>query len=104
MMRNTLYSDTKKVPLSSVFYALSDPARLQIIKILLDKKEAPCGDCKMPVSKSTLSHHYKVLRQAGWVKTRSEGTRQYNSLRLDEINERFPGLLALIASQSEQAY
>jgi DNA-binding transcriptional ArsR family regulator len=95
-MRNTLYSETKKVPLSTVFYALSDPARLKIIKILLDKKEAPCGDCKMPVSKSTLSHHYKVLRQAGLVKTRGEGTRQFNSLRLDEMNQYLPGLLELI--------
>jgi hypothetical protein len=32
----------------------------------------------------------------GWVKTRAQGTRQFNSLRMEEINERFPGLLALI--------
>jgi DNA-binding transcriptional ArsR family regulator len=96
MMRNGPTTEPKKVPLSAVFSALSDPARLKIIKILLEKKEAPCGDCNMPVSKSTLSHHYKVLRQVGWVKTRAEGTRQFNSLRMDEINERFPGLLALI--------
>jgi DNA-binding transcriptional ArsR family regulator len=96
MMRKPLNSEPKKIPLCAVFAALSDPARLKIIKILLEKKEAPCGDCDMPVSKSTLSHHYKVLRQVGWVKTRAQGTRQFNSLRMEEINERFPGLLALI--------
>jgi DNA-binding transcriptional ArsR family regulator len=95
-MKNQVISDLKKVPLSVVFDALGDPARLRIIKTLLEKKEAPCGDCDMPVSKSTLSHHYKVLRQAGLVRTRSEGTWQFNSLRLDEIEQRFPGLLHLL--------
>ena len=99
-MKSQVVSDLKKVPLSAVFDALSDPARLRIIKTLLEKKEAPCSDCDMPVSKSTLSHHYKVLRQAGLVQTRSEGTWQFNSLRLDEIEQRFPGLLRLLEKSS----
>jgi DNA-binding transcriptional ArsR family regulator len=95
-MRTTISPNIHKVPLSAVFHALSDPARLKIVKMLIEKKEAPCGDCKMPVSKSTMSHHFKVLRQAGLVQTRSAGTWQFNSLRLEEIHERFPSLLDLI--------
>ena len=99
-MRTVVFPNIHKVPLSTIFYALSDPARLKIMKMLLEKKEAPCGDCKMPVSKSTMSHHFKVLRQAGLVQTRGEGTWQFNSLRLEEIQERFPGLLDLIEKAS----
>lgn len=101
-MKKPPIPETKQMPISGIFGVLSDPARLEIIRLLLEKKEAPCGDCELPISKSTLSHHYKVLREAGIISTRSEGTRQVNCLRVEEINRRFPGLLDLIRRELGQ--
>ncbi|HET9870020.1 MAG TPA: metalloregulator ArsR/SmtB family transcription factor [bacterium] len=95
-MRKTHSADLQKTPLPKVFQALSDPARLGILRTLLEKGEAPCSECDLPVSKSTLSHHYKVLRQVGLITTRSEGTRQVNCLDRWAIERRFPGLLEWI--------
>ena len=52
-----------------------------------------CGQIDIPVSKSTGSHHLKVLREAGVVKAREEGTKKYHSLRRTDLDARFPGLL-----------
>ena len=53
----------------------------------------PCSSIAVPVSKSTSSHHFKVLREAGIVRAREEGTRRFYRLRRDELEQRFPGLL-----------
>ncbi len=87
----------KKMPLSSIFDALSDPIRLDVIQVLLRQDEGSCGACKGTVSKSTMSHHFKVLREAGLIQKREEGTVHYLSLRHEEIEARVPGLLALLA-------
>ncbi len=86
----------RKMPLSAIFYALSDPVRVQIIRSLLEKDEISCGECKSTVSKSTMSHHFKVLRQAGLIQKREEGTVHYLSLRREEIEARLPALLKLL--------
>lgn len=97
-MRNAPLPKVKDVPLSAIFYALSDPARLKVVLCLLEEGEVTCGQITYDVSKSTMSHHFKVLRQAGLIQKREEGTRQYNSLRKKEIEERCPGLLEALAS------
>ena len=80
--------------LEDVLHALSDPVRLQIVRML---DQAPdglaCGQIPLPVGKSTASHHFKVLREAGVAQVRDEGTRRYHSLRRDDLDVRFPGLL-----------
>ena len=86
----------KKIPLSHIFDALSDPARIEIILNLLEEKETSCGQCKSTLSKSTMSHHFKVLREAGFIQKREEGKVHFISLRLAEIEERVPGLLAML--------
>ena len=73
--------------------ALADPVRLQIVGHLAHVGEVACGTVPLPVSKSTISHHYKVLREAGIVQVRMEGTRRYHALRRDDLDARFPGLL-----------
>ncbi len=85
-----------KVPLSSFFYALSDPARIEIIRALLEKDEISCGQCKSPLSKSTMSHHFKVLRETGITQRREEGAVHYLSLKQDEIEARLPGFLSAL--------
>ena len=83
-----------EMQLTEVLHALSDPVRLLIVQTL-DTATGPlaCHDIALPVSKSTGSHHYKVLREAGIVRWREEGTRRYYTVRRDDLEARFPGLL-----------
>ena len=77
-----------------VLHALSDPVRLEIVRILADDgHEVACGHMGLPVGKSTSSHHLRVLREAGVVRARDEGTRRFYQLRRDDLDRRFPGLL-----------
>ena len=85
--------------LVEVLQALGDPVRLQIVRYLAgtDTRVA-CHEIPVPVSKSTGSHHLKVLREAGVVWTDVEGTRKYPRLRRDDLDARFPGLLDSVLS------
>ena len=78
----------------SVLHALSDPARLEIVRRLAaGSEEWSCGRFELGLSKATLSHHFRVLREAGVVRTRPEGRKRLLSLREDDLESRFPGLL-----------
>jgi DNA-binding transcriptional ArsR family regulator len=80
--------------LVEVLQALGDPVRLQIVRYLASCDERiACHEIPIPVSKSTGSHHLRVLREAGVVRTDVEGTRKYPTLRRDDLEARFPGLL-----------
>jgi DNA-binding transcriptional ArsR family regulator len=48
------------------------------------------------VTKSTCTHHFKVLREAGVIQQRQEGTSRLNTLRRDDLEARFPGLLETV--------
>jgi DNA-binding transcriptional ArsR family regulator len=82
--------------LSDVLYALSDPVRIDIVRSIAETGEQPCNQCGIEMPKSSLSHHFKVLREAGVLATRVEGTRHINSVRTADLNARFPGLLNAI--------
>ena len=81
--------------MASVLHALSDPHRLQIVRRLAATSPEPCrcGNFELDVSKSTLTHHFRVLREAGVIEQRQDGTARLNSLRREDLDERFPGLL-----------
>ena len=100
-MATSVHPDLAEVPLTSVLAALADPLRLGIVRLLADGAERQCGELDTPVSKSTLSHHMKVLRMAGVIRARSEGTRCYAHLRREELDERFPGLLNAILNAQD---
>ena len=102
-MRILHHPRVDEVSLPDVLHALSDPVRLQIVRALAECEEQSCSAVEASVSKSTLSHHFKVLREAGVTHTRVNGTHRYVSLRGDELEDRFPGLLrsVLNASRSE---
>lgn len=84
------------IELPEVLHALSDPIRLEIVRLLAAGGEQACGVLPLPVSASTRSHHFKVLRDAGLTVTRALGTQRLVSLRRDELDGRFPGLLAAV--------
>jgi len=79
--------------LEHVLQALSDPVRLEIVRSLAAGGEQACGAMPLPVSASTRSHHFRILRDAGLTITRVSGTHRLVSLRRKDIDRRFPGLL-----------
>jgi DNA-binding transcriptional ArsR family regulator len=98
-MREPHHPPRAELELEAVLHALSDPARLAIVQHLAGEEECSCGVFKVGVSKATLSHHFRVLRECGVVHTRPVGRRRLLSLRRDDLNSRFPGLLeAVLAS------
>jgi DNA-binding transcriptional ArsR family regulator len=82
-----------QIELAAVLHALSDPMRLRIVVALAMRDHRTCGSFNLPVTKSTCTHHFRVLREAGVIRQRVDGTARLNSLRRDELDERFPGLL-----------
>jgi DNA-binding transcriptional ArsR family regulator len=85
--------DTADLDLTTVLQALGDPVRLKIVRSLAAGGEQACGTLELGISKSTRSHHFKTLREAGVTYTRIEGTHRRVSLRRDDLEARFPGLL-----------
>ena len=80
--------------LAAVLHALSDPVRLRIVAGLARGDDPrTCGSFELPVTKSTCTHHFKVLREAGVISQRQEGTARLNELRRADLDARFPGLL-----------
>lgn len=91
----------REITLSSVLHALSDPVRLSVVADLADGEERGSSEFACGVANSTLSHHMKVLRLAGIINHRKEGTRCFVSLR-PELDKAFPGLLASILHFSKR--
>ena len=91
------HPEREQLELATVLHALSDPVRLGIVAALAaDGEERTCGSFDVSVSKSTCTHHFRVLREAGLIHQRQHGTTRLNSLRRDDLEARFPGLLATI--------
>jgi DNA-binding transcriptional ArsR family regulator len=103
-MRLLPHPATEDIQLTEVLRALADPVRLEIVARLAVHGELNCGDAgdTLGVHKSTASHHYRILREAGVVRTKQEGRLKYMSLRRDDLETRFPGLLdsVLLASHA----
>lgn len=99
-MTRFVHPAKEDITLGGVLGALSDPMRLRILRKLLERRDgqlscsgaAPCPE----MAKSTLSHHFRVLRDAGLIRTTKQGVENLNGVRWDEVNERFPGLLKAI--------
>lgn len=99
-MKPYTHPDLRDVTLPAVMQALSDPCRIEILRSLMESGELACGDIPLTVSKATVSHHFSVLREAGLVLTRTEGTRCMTSVRRAELDRRFPGLLDLLLNEA----
>ena len=91
------HPEISSITLPVAMQALSDPCRIAIIRELLEQdRPLACNEVPLEISKATRSHHFEVLRNAGLISTEVEGTKCMTSLRRDEMEARFPGLLALI--------
>jgi len=98
MQRPFVHPEASDIKLEGVLYALADPMRLKILQKLT------AGGCPMNCStaapdslpKSTLSHHYQVLREAGLIRSERRGTEVVSTPRCAEIEARFPGLISAV--------
>ncbi|WP_028648463.1 helix-turn-helix transcriptional regulator [Nocardiopsis sp. CNT312] len=100
-MRNAHHPATEELSLPDVMAALSDPLRIGLVRLLADGTERGWGELRAPVAKSTLSHHLRVLRDAGVTRTRQEGTRCFVTLRRQDLDERFPGLVGALLGAAD---
>ena len=96
-MTDMTHPTRDEIELSAVLHALSDPVRLSMVRYLAAApEERSCRSFDVPVTKSTCTHHFKVLREAGLIHQRQQGTARLNALREDDLEARFPGLLSTI--------
>lgn len=92
-MRQMSHPLATDISLPALMYALSDPVRLEIVCRLYDGCALTCGQLTGDHPKSSMSFHFKVLREAGLIRTQAEGKEHFNTLRKDELDNRFPGIL-----------
>lgn len=97
-----LHPARDEIELPAVLHALSDPMRLRIVAALARGDERTCGSFELPVVKSTCTHHFRVLREAGVIKQRLEGTTRMNSLRRLDLDMRFPGLVDAVLAAADE--
>ncbi|GAA1284927.1 transcriptional regulator [Planotetraspora silvatica] len=99
--RTVEHPDLSEVSLQQVLEALVDPVRRMVVSQLAGAGEdKSCGTFDAPVSLSTLTHHLNVLREAGVIRQYYVGTAKLNTLRADEMEEQFPGLLTAVVDAS----
>ena len=99
-MAQLYHPSREDLELPLVLNALSDPQRLRVVQRLAESSEScRCGAFGLDVTKSTLTHHFRVLREAGVITQEAVGTAKLNTLRREDLDARFPGLLdAVLAS------
>lgn len=102
--RELLHPAREEIRLEGVLHALSDPMRLRIVRELAgDCDELTCSQFELPVTKSTTTHHFRVLRENGVIRQVYRGTAKMNGLRRDDLDALFPGLLdCLLAAADHQ--
>lgn len=110
-MKPLLHPSIEDVTVQGVLHALSDPVRAAIFCAIVASDCSRSCATLMKVSdkdipKSTLSQHFRVLRDAGLIRGERRGVEIHNSSRCSEIDARFPGLIAAIVkahgAQAEQ--
>lgn len=92
------------IRIESVLYALGDPIRLKIVLALEEGDEMACNSaaCGLDLPKSTQSYHFRILREAGIIRTRKCGIYYMNTLRREELDKLFPGLLDSVLNAQRQ--
>jgi DNA-binding transcriptional ArsR family regulator len=92
------HPDVAAFDLATIMRTLGDPLRLDIVRLLADGREMPCGEVadQLGLPDSTSSYHLRLLREAGLTRTRAVGTQRLISLRRDDLEARFPGLVDVL--------
>lgn len=87
------HPEREQIRLENVLFALGNPLRMEIVRQLAGGVELTCGALRQDVAKSTMTHHWRVLRDSGVIWQRPQGRENLISLRREDLDARFPGLL-----------
>ncbi len=105
MMDDVVEPAAEDFRLPRILAALADPQRLATVRYLAGNGESWCTqvmqEAGLTMTKSTFSHHLRILREAGVLTKRIQGTKGYTRLRRDDLNRRFPGLMDAIIDADE---
>lgn len=102
--RELAHPDRAEIRLEEVLHALADPVRLRIVRTLAaHQEELACSVFDLPVTKSTTTHHFRVLRESGVISQFYRGTAKLNALRREDLDARFPGLLDSVLAAAQRA-
>jgi DNA-binding transcriptional ArsR family regulator len=107
-MDDVLEPEASDIQLPRVLAALADANRLTAVRFVVQNGESWCTQVReqamLPMTKSTFSHHLRILREAGVITKRIEGAKGYMCVRRDDLNARFPGLLdSIVTAVTDQA-
>jgi DNA-binding transcriptional ArsR family regulator len=94
------HPDVAALDLAVIMRTLGDPLRLEMIRLIGEVGESPCGELsdRLGIPASTASYHMRLLREAGLTRKRALGTQHLISLRREDLESRFPGLVELITA------
>jgi DNA-binding transcriptional ArsR family regulator len=97
-LREIHHPAASELDLAVILRTVGDPLRLAIVRALADGEERRCNRIQdaLGLPASTCSYHLRLLREAGVTRTRAEGTERYTSLRRDDLEARFPGLVNVL--------
>ncbi|ELY2764643.1 ArsR/SmtB family transcription factor [Cronobacter malonaticus] len=96
------HPDRAQLRLENVLTAMGNPLRLTIVRVLAAGGEYPCSAVLSGIPKSTLTHHWRVLRDSGVIWQRPFGRENLLSLRREDLDARFPGLLDALLGAVER--
>ena len=91
-----------ELSLREVLHALADPVRLEIVRQLDETDQKACGMFGIDMPKSSLSHHFRILRTSGVIVSETQGTIIMNRLRRKDLEARFPGVLKSVLAARRQ--
>src|SRR5215213_5396804 len=99
-VREIRHPAAAELDLAHILRTVGDPVRLAIVRLLSDDRERRCTEVEeiIGIPASTLSYHLRLLREAGVTRTRAEGTERHVSLRRDDLEELYPGLLEVLGA------
>ncbi|MEU6058908.1 transcriptional regulator [Streptomyces sp. NPDC047097] len=100
--RELPHPEPDRIRLAEVLHALADPMRMRVVCRLAEAgAELACSEVELPVTKSTSTHHFRVLRESGVIRQAYRGTAKMNALRGEELETLFPGLLAAVLAAAD---
>jgi DNA-binding transcriptional ArsR family regulator len=106
VMDDVVEPAAEDLQLPRVLAALAEPNRLATVQFVARGGESCCAEiieqAGLPLTKSTFSHHLRILREAGVLTKRIQGTKGYAQVRKDDLDSRFPGLIDAIIDAENQ--
>lgn len=95
-----VHPDIEDLDLFKIMRALTDETRLTIVVTLAASPGLACSGFNRNVTASVLTRHFRVLREAGVIRQHDVGTRRFNTLRREDLDQRFPGLMDLVLTEA----